>query len=79
MLVRPVEDAVRAIDEVKEMRSNAYQGGGFVLLEFTAGFDIDQAMDDVRKRSNVPKKICRRTATSRPSARSTSASHRCWW
>ena len=79
MLVRPIEDAVRAIDGVKEMRSNAYQGGGFVLLEFTAGFDIDQAMDDVRKEVERAKKICRRIATSRPSAKSTSASRRCWW
>ncbi|MEC8388933.1 MAG: efflux RND transporter permease subunit, partial [Pseudomonadota bacterium] len=56
MLVRPIEDAVRAIDGVKEVRSNAYQGGGFVLLEFTAGFDIDQAMDDVRKEVESAKK-----------------------
>ncbi|MEC8584449.1 MAG: efflux RND transporter permease subunit, partial [Pseudomonadota bacterium] len=35
MLVRPIEDAVRAIDGVKEISSNAFQGGGFVLLEFT--------------------------------------------
>ena len=59
MLVRPIEDAVRAIDGVKEVRSNAYQGGGFVLLEFTAGFDIDQAMDDVRKEVERAKKDLR--------------------
>ena len=56
MLVRPIEDAVRAIDGVKEISSNAFQGGGFVLLEFTAGFDIDQALDDVREEVDRAKK-----------------------
>ena len=49
LLVRPIEEAVRSIDGVKEVRSNARQNGGNVTLEFDAGFDIDQAMLDVQR------------------------------
>ncbi|MEC7029276.1 MAG: efflux RND transporter permease subunit, partial [Pseudomonadota bacterium] len=49
LLLRPVEQELSTIEGVKEMKSSAYQGGGFVLLEFQAGFDKDKAMDDVQK------------------------------
>jgi len=50
LLLRPVEQELRSIEGVKEMRSTAYQGGGSVLLEFEAGYDIDQALLDVREK-----------------------------
>src|SRR3546814_12527109 len=31
------------------MRSTAYEGGGNVILEFDAGFDVDSALADVRE------------------------------
>ncbi|MCB9989953.1 MAG: efflux RND transporter permease subunit [Rhodospirillales bacterium] len=49
LLLRPVEQELTTIEGVKEMKAAAYQGGGYVLLEFQAGFDKDQAMDDVQK------------------------------
>ena len=49
LLVRPVEQEVRTVEGVKEMTSTGYQGGGNVTLEFTAGFDADKALDDVRQ------------------------------
>ncbi len=49
LLLRPMEQELSTIEGVKEMRSSAYQGGGFVLLEFQAGFDKDKAMDDVQQ------------------------------
>ncbi len=49
LLLRPMEQELTAIEGVKEMKSTAFQGGGFVLLEFQAGFDKDQALDDVQK------------------------------
>lgn len=55
LLLRPVEQELRAIEGVKEMRSMAYQGGGSVLLEFDAGFDIDQALQDVRDKVDQAK------------------------
>ncbi len=48
LLVRPMEQELRAIEGIKEMRSRAELGNASVLLEFEAGFDADQAMLDVR-------------------------------
>lgn len=55
LLVRPLELEMRTIEGVKEMRSTAYEGGATVLLEFEAGFDADQALDDVRERVDIAK------------------------
>lgn len=49
LLIRPMEQELSSIEGVKEMRSTAYQGGGYVLLEFQAGFNKDIALDDVQK------------------------------
>jgi multidrug efflux pump len=48
MLLRPVESSLKGLEGVKEMRSSAYQGGGFVLIEFQAGYDFSNALEDVR-------------------------------
>ena len=48
LLVKPIEDEVKTVEGVREVRSTAYSGGGNVLLEFDAGFDSDQAMVDIR-------------------------------
>ncbi|WP_309082756.1 efflux RND transporter permease subunit [Chelativorans sp.] len=48
LLLRPVETALKGLEGVKEMRSAAYQGGGFVLVEFQAGYDFSNAIEDVR-------------------------------
>ena len=55
LLVKPVEQELRSIEGVKEMRSTAYQGGGNVVLEFDAGFDPDIAMRDVRDKVDLAK------------------------
>ena len=49
LLVRPMEQELSTIEGIKEMKATAYQGGGFVLLEFNAGFNKDKALDDVQK------------------------------
>ena len=48
LLLRPVETQLKSVANVKEMRSTAYEGGGYVLLEFEAGFDSKAALADVR-------------------------------
>src|SRR5215218_2691726 len=48
LLLRPVETQLKSVGNVKEMRSTAYEGGGYVLLEFEAGFDSKSALADVR-------------------------------
>ena len=50
LLVKPIEDEVKTVEGVSEVRSTAYSGGGNVLLEFDAGFDSDQAMVDIREK-----------------------------
>jgi multidrug efflux pump len=56
LLVRPMEQELRSIEGVKEMRSTAAEGYASVLLEFEAGFDADKAQDDVRERVDIAKK-----------------------
>lgn len=49
LLVRPVEQEVRDVEGIKELRATAYLGGANVMIEFDAGFDADEAMIDVRE------------------------------
>jgi multidrug efflux pump len=55
LLIRPVEQELRGIEGVKEMRAKGYEGGASVTLEFDAGFDADKAMDDVREKVELAK------------------------
>ncbi|MET0168760.1 MAG: efflux RND transporter permease subunit, partial [Aliihoeflea sp.] len=48
LLLRPVELQMKGLSGVKEMRSAAYEGGGYVLIEFQPGFDFSNALEDVR-------------------------------
>ncbi len=48
LLVKPIETALKAVGNVKQMRAAAFEGGGYVLLEFEAGFNQDTALQDVR-------------------------------
>tara|TARA_B100001123_G_scaffold448564_1_gene610205 strand:+ start:3110 stop:6508 length:3399 start_codon:yes stop_codon:yes gene_type:complete len=50
LLIKPIEDEVKTVEGLKEMRSTAYSGGGNVLLEFDAGFDADKAIEDIREK-----------------------------
>ncbi len=49
LLLRPMEQELSSIEGLKEIRSTGYTGGGNIVLEFQAGFDKDQALDDVQK------------------------------
>ncbi len=55
LLLRPVETQLKSVANVKEMRSTAYEGGGYVLLEFEAGFDSKAALADVRAKVDTAK------------------------
>src|SRR5688572_3940473 len=55
LLLRPVETQLKSVANVKEMRSTAFEGGGFVLLEFEAGFDSKAALADVRAKVDQAK------------------------
>jgi len=55
LLLRPVETQLKSVSNVKEMRATAYEGGGYVLLEFEAGFNSDAALADVRAKVDQAK------------------------
>ena len=55
LLIRPMEQELRVIEGVKEMRSKGREGSGSVTLEFEAGFDADTAMEDMREKSDIAK------------------------
>lgn len=60
LLVRPMEQELRSLEGVKEMRGTASEGHASVMLEFDAGFDPDTALQDVREkvdtaRSKLPR------------------------
>ena len=55
LIARPIEQELRSIEGVKEMRSTGYEGGANVTLEFEAGFDADVAMADVREKLDLAK------------------------
>src|ERR1043166_4259432 len=48
LLLRPVETQLKSVGNVKEMRSTAFEGGGFVLPEFEAGFVPKSPPPDAR-------------------------------
>ncbi len=53
LLVRPMEQELRSIEGVKEMTANAYEGGANVQIEFDAGIDTKQALQDVREKVDL--------------------------
>ncbi|MBS0249123.1 MAG: efflux RND transporter permease subunit, partial [Proteobacteria bacterium] len=55
LLIRPVETQLKSVSNVKEMRATGYEGGGYVLLEFEAGFNSDAALADVRAKVDQAK------------------------
>ncbi|MBB5321368.1 efflux RND transporter permease subunit [Marinobacter oulmenensis] len=50
LLIRPMEQELRSLEGIKEMRSTASEGHASVMLEFDAGFDPDKALQDVREK-----------------------------
>jgi len=55
LLVRPMEQELRSIEGLDEMKSYAFLGGSNVVLEFDAGFDADNALADVREAVDLAK------------------------
>lgn len=59
LLVRPMEQELRSLEGIKEIRGTASEGHASIMLEFDAGFDPDKALQDVREkvdtaRTNIP-------------------------
>jgi multidrug efflux pump len=48
-LLKPMEAELSSVEGLKSLESQAYEGGGSLTLEFDAGFDSENALDDVRE------------------------------
>ena len=55
LLVRPIETELKGLEGVKEITSTSSEGHASVSIEFDAGVDIDDALDDVREKVDVAK------------------------
>ncbi len=53
LLIRPLEQELRSVEGLKEMRAKGFEGGASIILEFEAGFDSDKAMTDVREQVDL--------------------------
>ena len=62
LILRPLETQLKSVSSMKEMRAAAFEGGGFVLVEFEAGFDSATALADVRAKVDDAKRDLPRDA-----------------
>ncbi|PPD14033.1 MAG: MFS transporter [Methylobacterium sp.] len=62
LILRPLETQLKSVANIKEMRASAFEGGGFVLLEFRAGQDARRAIADVRAKVEDAKRDLPRDA-----------------
>ncbi|PSJ47493.1 MFS transporter [Zobellella endophytica] len=53
LLVRPMEQELRSLAGIRSMTSTASEGQGVVSLEFDAGFNPRQALQDVQEKVNA--------------------------
>ena len=52
-IVKPLEDELRTLDNLKQITSTASEGIASVLLEYREGIDIAGALDDVKNRVSL--------------------------
>lgn len=50
LLLRPVESQLKSLKGLKEMKSNAYQGGANVIVEFDPSINLGDALIDTRNK-----------------------------
>ncbi len=50
LLLRPVEQQLKSLKGLKEMKSNAYQGGGNVIVEFEPSVNLNDALIETRNK-----------------------------
>ncbi|CAN1530638.1 AcrB Cation/multidrug efflux pump [Rhabdaerophilaceae bacterium] len=62
LILRPLETQLKSVANLKEMRSSAFEGGAFVVLEFRAGLDARRAIADVRAKVEDAKRDLPRDA-----------------
>lgn len=51
-VAKPIEDALRSLDDLKEMLSTSRNSGGAVFVRFAAEVDVDKKFDEVNRELN---------------------------
>ena len=51
-VAKPIEDALRGLDDLKEMLSTSRNSGGVVFVRFNAEVDVDKKFDEVNRELN---------------------------
>src|SRR5262245_10129564 len=62
LILRPLETQLKSVPNIKEVRSSAFEGGGYALVEFEAGFNATTALADVRAKVQDAKRDLPRDA-----------------
>lgn len=55
LLIRPMEKQLRTLENLKDYKSTAFEGGANITLEFNAGFNSKVAKDAVRDKVDLAK------------------------
>lgn len=55
LLLRPMEQELKGIEGIKEMKSTAVESHGSITMEFNVGIDVKQALADVREKVSLAK------------------------
>ena len=55
LLIKPMEKEVKNIEGIKKMSSKSFLGGGSIILEFDAGFNAKEALNDTRVKVDLVK------------------------
>ena len=48
-VAKPIEDALRSLDDLKEILSTSRNSGGVVFVRFDAEVDVDKKFDEVKR------------------------------
>lgn len=51
-VIKPLEESLAQLQETEEVTSYALQNAGFITVEFAAGTDLDESIDDLRQKVN---------------------------
>lgn len=62
LLIRPMEQKFLGLNNVKQIKSTSFEGGGYVTVEFNPGFDATKAFTDVKMKVDEAKPLLPREA-----------------
>jgi multidrug efflux pump len=55
LLIKPIEQEIRSLEGIKEIKAISFEGGASVIVEFQAGYNTEKARNDVRDKVDIAK------------------------